>query len=228
MAARMKPLYGFDDLLDEAGLGSLVWSPFSYYAAHFYHYIIAAFTTAILILALALQLPDWFALLCISGYGLYFLFRKLMPAAMERRFYRSRNQFIRAQVAVVFVALLLAVVPQAEQLTLWLLFVPVFLMTSKHCSTTALGVVALEACLILLGLRWRQFAAPVSVQEFIMRNTALWLEMLWLAQIAFILHFLVRNIQARSETIAAYYAVNQLASDVDMTDAAALVPMPDR
>lgn len=218
MAAQIRSLQGFDDLLEQAGLGSLVWSFWSYLAARYYHYIIAAFTSLILLFGLALHTPDLFALVAVAGYGGYFLFRKLMPARWERAFYRPNIQFARAQAALVFITLLLLAVADADRMTLWLLFVPVILLTSKHCSTWRLLIVIGEAGLILLAVRLTRSSVPLTSPDFFTANADLWLQYLWIGQLTFILHFLVRNVQARNETIAAYSAVNQLARDVDMTD----------
>lgn len=219
MAAEAKPLQGFDDLLEEAGLGSLVWSTSSYFAGRYYHFIIAAFTLGILLLALPHHTSELFALAAACVYLGYFIFRKLMPSRWERVFYRPAVQFIRAQVILAFISVLLFVVPDADHMLVWLLFVPVILLTSKHCSTVRLLVVIGEVGVILLVVRLIHSGLPTSLSSFFMGNVVLWLQYLWIGQLTFVLHFLVRNVQARNETIAAYSAVHQLAREVDMSDA---------
>lgn len=213
MQTSANPRIGFDDLVREAGLGSLVWSTMSYRAARWYHLIIAIFTVAILTVSLAFQLnrPE-LAALFVSLYLLYFGARKLMPEKMERQFYKRPTQFIRAQAGVIAIAAIMLFVPQSEQTSLWLLSVLVILLTSKHCNTWQVVLMTGEACAVLLAARLVHGTLASGLFDL----AGQWL---WLGLLTFVLHFLVRNIEARDKTIAAHRAVNALADEADMTQA---------
>jgi len=219
MEDRLKSFPKFQDLVKEAGLRSLIWSPLSYYAGRFYHWIVAVFTALIMLAAFAKRLPWQFAMAIVVAYGVYFAVRKRLSPSWERRFYRVNVQFIRAQLTILVITLLLRIVPHAEQIYMWLLFVPVILLTSKNCKTWHFAVVVIEVWIILLALRWLNGGILWPPFEFLVNNTDLISEWLWIGLLSFILHYLIRNIQARSETIASYNAVNVLAAQVDMTDA---------
>ena len=219
MEDRLKSFPKFQDLVKEAGLRSLIWSPVSYYAGKYYHWIVAVFTAAIMLAAFAKRLPWQLAVAIVVAYGLYFVARKRLSPPWERRFYRVGVQFIRAQITLLVITLLLRIVPHAEQIYLWLLFVPVILLTSKNCQTWHFAVVVIEVYVILLAVHGQNGAVLWPPLDFLVNNTDLISEWLWIGLLAFILHYLMRNIQARSETIASYNAVNTLAAQVDMTDA---------
>jgi signal transduction histidine kinase len=202
----------FEDLVREAGLRSLRWSPLSYYAGKHYHWIVAAFTTLILVASFAGRVPWWFA---VGGSGLYVIYvaaRKSLPPDLERKFYQRDVQFIRAELAFLFITLILVAVPFTTQSNVWLLFVPVILLTSKRCRTWQFAIMVGEACLILLAVRVQQQTLATPVDWLDLLSTWLWIGLL-----SFILHYLIRNIEARSQTIASYDFVNILANQVDVT-----------
>lgn len=219
MRADQKPQSGFSDLVEEAGIGSLTWSRSSYIAATYYHHFVALFSAGILCFGL-LEVTPWpVAVFCTILYGMYFGLRKRLSPQQEREFYRPFNQFIRAQASFVVVTLLIGLVPDAAQTSLWLLYVPVILLTSKHCSTGVLFAMVIQSCAALLMLRlWAQ-PALLAISSLFLEGADLLTEFLWIGLLSFILHYLVRNIQARNETIAAYSAVSTLGRDVNMTEA---------
>lgn len=207
----------FEDLVREAGLRSLSWSPLSYYAGKHYHWIVAAFTTLILVASFVGRVPWWFGAGGIALYVIYVVARKRMPPNLERKFYQRDVQFIRAELAILFITLILVTVPFTQQSNLWLLFVPVILLTSKRCRTWQFAIMVGEACLILLAVRIQQQALAAPVDWLDLLSTWLWIGLL-----SFILHYLIRNIQARSKTIASYDLVNILADQADVTAARAV------
>jgi signal transduction histidine kinase len=68
-----------------------------------------------------------------------------------------------------------------------------------------------EACLILLAV-WAQQQALASLAGWLNLLSA-WL---WIGLLSYILHYLIRNVQARSQTIASYNAVNSVTNQVDV------------
>ncbi len=216
MRIAVKPSFGFRDFAEEAGIGSLTWSRSSYLAAKYYRLIVALFTSVLLLLVLYFQLDARsLALVYLGLYWLYFLVRHLLSPQAERRFYRPNMQFLRAELGLIAITLIILSAPGAEHTALWLLYGLVILLASKHNSTERMLFIAFESGLALVLIRlWR----GVPIQE-VARDFDLWADWLGIGLLAFILHYLVRNIQARDETIAAYDAVNALARNVDMTEA---------
>ncbi len=214
MQSKASPFYQFRDLLQEAGVGSGTWSRWSYLAATYYHYIIAIFTAGILFLVLIRH--DWPLTLAATGlYVLYVILRKtLIRGEIERRFYQADYQYIRAQLGLLAITVLIILTPGGENTALWVLYLLMVLLASKHCSTMRMSSIAIEASLALGVVRlWH----GVPLGEVLL-DPNWWADCLVLGLLSFILHYLVRNIQARNETIAAHNAVNALAEKADMTD----------
>ncbi len=211
MSASASSLPKFEDLIHEAGLRSLVWNRASYLAGKYYHWIVAIFTTLILLTALIDRIGLLLTFGCIALYWAYFGVRKSMTPNIERQFYRRNIQFARAQIALVFIGALILVVPEAEQAYLWLLFVPIILLTSKHCITWQFLTLVAEASAFVPLARLVRGVLPV----FDLQLVSAWL---WLWLLSFILHYLMRNIQARTATIASYNAVNLLAARISLDE----------
>ncbi len=217
MQVRSTTFKGFDDLIEEAGIGSWTWNRYSYLAATYYHAIVAVFTAAILLLGFGRLVPPVWVLPALGVYGLYYAVRKGLNRRAERKFYRPQVQLIRAQVAIVFITVALCLVPGTPHTSLWLLYVPVILLTSKHCSTASLVLVLVESSAAIIFVDVYQGTALFPWVDFL-GSTELLVKIAWLGLLTFILHYLVRNIMARNETIAGYMAVNELTREVDMTD----------
>ncbi len=211
------PQSPFRDLVDGAGIGTWIWSQTSYYAATYYHLVVALFTAFILAVILIPLVGLQFAAFCLLVYGVYFFVRKRLPFNLEKKFYTPSIQFMRAQTGFVFITLLL-LIPGVERTSLWLLYVPVILLTSKHCRTLWFNILLTQSICALIGIRLSQASAYSTFFDFILANLDLPAQILWLGFFAFVFHFLVRNIQARDEAIAGYKAVSALTADVDMTD----------
>jgi len=218
MQVQQRHRYGFSDLVEDAGIGLLAWNRASYFTATYYHHIVALFTTVILFVSI-LRLWGWqIALLLTLPYVLYFLGRTRLSQQDEKKFYTPRIQFLRAQISFLAVTFLIGLVPGAEQTSLWLLYLPIFLLTSKHCSTYELIFLVIETGTVLALIRiWHNLPVALS-SDFLYRNLDLGIQLAWLGFLAFIQHFLVRHIQARTETIAAHHAVNALAAGIGMTE----------
>lgn len=84
------------------------------------------------------------------------------------------------------------------------------MLISRHLSTPIFLACILEVCLILTGLRLRVVPA-LSLASFMQTNPDLVVQWAWLALIGFAIHYLLRNIDARNETIATLSRINGLA-----------------
>ena len=207
------------DLVTQAGLGSIIWQHKThYYAARYYHSIVALFTGGIVFGSLWLAQKQMLALIITGAYGVYFLLRKRMDQRTEHHFYQPWVQFMRAHAELITITLLIAWAPGAEQYGLWLLYLLAILIASKHCSTVQTFVVAGEACAAMVILRLFMLGQPIAALPWqaLAANADLFPRFLWLGLLTFNLHYLWRNIQARNETIAGYNAVNALAREVSM------------
>ncbi|HLF27421.1 MAG TPA: GAF domain-containing protein [Anaerolineae bacterium] len=213
----MKPLQGFREFAEDAGLGSMIWGRYSYLAAVGYHYIIGAFTACLLLVLLSRYASGSMALITTGLYLAYVALRKLLTRNPQagRWFYGSRIQFLRAQIGLVGITALMILSPGSERTSLWVLYVLVIMLTSKHCITELMALVLVESCLALALIPALRGASLAQI----LANAELWANWLALGLLTFVIHYLVRNVQARSETIEAYSAVNALVSEVDMTDA---------
>lgn len=208
------------DMVTQAGLGSMIWRHKTFYfAARYYHLIIALFTGLIVLISLWSAQYSQLAFIITGLYVCYFILRHLMPTRMERVFYQPALQFLRSQGEIVALILIAILAPGIEPTTFWLLFLLPILLTSKHCSTAQMLFVTVESCLMMTGLRlWYRPVEAISWSALV-ANADLATRYLWLGLLAFNLHYLWRNIQARDETIAAYNAVNALARESDMLEA---------
>jgi len=208
-----------DQLIFEAGFGTAKLSQLGYIAARYYHWIIAGFTVAvILITALPIASPQVVAL-WLGAYLVYFAARQLMTETARKLFYRPAVQFLRAQLGILATALLIYHLGlRGQQTSLWLLFILVLQLTSKHCSTWVFLFTLVEVWGFLLALQLVT-AAPSTFSDYLYTNSDVLTQCLWIGILAFILHYLIRNIDARNETIAGYELVNTLSSRIEsLTD----------
>lgn len=205
-----------DQLIFEAGFGTAKLSQLGYIAAKYYHWIIGGFTvTVILIVALPIASPQ-VVVLWIGAYLVYFAARQLMNERVRTLFYRPSVQFLRAQAAMLAIVLLIHYLgPKGQQTNLWLLFILALQLTSKHCPTWAFLVSVVEVWVILLALRLDTARPPNFSSGYLYANSDVFIQCLWIGILAFILHYLVRNIDARNDTIAGYELVNTLSSRLD-------------
>ena len=106
MQVTTKSAYAFGDLAQEAGLGSFVWGRASYLAGRYYHYIVALFTAAILLLVLPERTPWQFAFAAIALYVAYVILRKLIVRSeeTEQAFYWGDKNWVKSlRVVPIFV-----------------------------------------------------------------------------------------------------------------------------
>lgn len=202
-----------DQMIFGAGFGTSILSENGYLTARYYHWIIGLLTITIISLE-ALPLAPLLTLLWVGGYAIYFFARQLMNEKTKTFFYRPMIQFVRVQLGILAIGFFIyALGANAQQTTLWLLFILVLQVASKHCSTMVLLLSMVEVYGTLLALR----ISAVGIQGF--NTDMLWNivvpQWLWIVTLTFILHYLVRNIDARDETITGYELVNALSSQLD-------------
>ncbi|HTP11110.1 MAG TPA: GAF domain-containing protein, partial [Anaerolineae bacterium] len=204
----------FRDYGETAGLGSLIWGAQSQFFVRYFHYVIAAFTGAILFLIIVPY--SWpLAAAILSGYLLYVAVRKVSTRrpAMEQRFYRQWVQVLRAEAGWLVITVLLFIVPGAPYSALWLLYIPILLLVSRHCWTEYLIILYLQSALALIIAR-----AQTMPWINVLSGLYLWADLLAMGLLAYLIHYLVRNIQARDRTISGYRMVQTFFRQFETTE----------
>ncbi|MBI4675891.1 MAG: GAF domain-containing protein [Chloroflexi bacterium] len=218
MQARVKPRHSFDNLLEEAGLGSIIWSRPSFWAACSYPFIIALCTALVLLFTLPALVSLPLTLVCIALYLLYFVVRIRLDPAHKARFYEPRVQFLRAEISIVAITFIIGLLPGVNATPLWLLYVLIFLLVSKHCTTAVLISIVAQTWIFLVVIQLLQQPMGDSIFKWVGPIVETLDRLVFLGLFAFILHYLVRNIDARRETIAAYSAVGAAIRSTDLGD----------
>lgn len=202
---------GMSQLARDAGFGTRIWSEFGYWGGRLYNLIVAFGTAVILIASMFGQVSGQFITLCLMCYALYLLVRFSLIKQRETTFYQPLPQFLRAQVSIIVLTAIIASVGESgTRGYLWLLFTLQLMIISRHMDTWLFGLSVLQVCLILTGLRLS--VVPVeNIDTFIRTNLDLVVQWTWIALIGFVIHYLLRNIQARDETIGIMSRINSLA-----------------
>jgi signal transduction histidine kinase len=217
---------GFQDYGETAGLGSLIWGAQSQFLVRYFHYVVAAFTGAILFLV---TVPySWqLATAIVAAYLLYVGVRKIATRhpVLEQRFYRQRVQLLRAELAWLMITALLLIVPGAAASALWLLYIPILMMVSRHCKTEHLIILYMQSALALIYAR-------VQTLPWLPDRSGFYLaaDILAMGLLAYVIHYLVRNIDARNRTIAGYRTIQTIIRRYDATEPSGAVewrPMLD-
>ncbi len=203
---------GMSQLAKDAGFGTRIWSEAGYWGGRFYHLIVAAGTGAVLVASSVQHVSPLILAGWLAGYGLYLLVRFYFIAGQrEAAYYQPLPQFVRAQIAMGLLTLVIAWLGEAgTRGYLWLLYSLQLMIIGRHLSTGLLLACILEVWVMLAGLRlmvapWR------TVASFIQTNPDLVVQWAWIALIGFVLHYLLRNIEARDGTIAVLSEINRLA-----------------
>jgi hypothetical protein len=188
----------FRDYGESAGLGSLIWGAQSQFLVRYFHYVVA-FLTSIILLLIIVPYSWALALTVVAGYLIYVAVRKVLMRrpALERKFYRQYSQLLRAEIGWVTITLLLFIIPGSAYSALWLLYIPILMLTSRHCATEFLIVLYAQSALALIAAR-----AQVLPLAGVIGSPSLWADVLAIGLLAYMIHYLVRNIQARNWTIA--------------------------
>lgn len=210
---RHEPRHEMDRLILDAGYGTSALSRLGVRIARRYHLWVAVFTAS-LILAETLPIAPSIAWRWLGAYAIYFVLRKVSGDRIKKQFYLPLNQVIRVFVGILIVTFFLySLGSQHQQTHLWLLYLLVLQVASKHCSTKILIGAVAAVYGVLLGLHlwvgWPVILfSPLYWQPLLVKY-------LWIGLFIFILHYLVRNIDARDTTITSYRLVSALADQLD-------------
>jgi signal transduction histidine kinase len=209
----------FRDYGESAGLGSLIWGAQSQFLVRYFHYVVAFLTSAILFLTV---LPYSWLLACaiVAGYLIYVGIRKVSTRrpALERKFYRAEVQLLRAELGWIAITLLLFIIPGSTYSALWFLYIPILMLTSRHCPTEFLLILYGQSVLALIAAR-----AQVLPLADVLRSPYLWADILAMSLMAYLIHYLVRNIQARDRTIAGFTMAKTFLHQFDSTEPSGMV-----
>jgi len=180
-------------------------------SARYYRVIIAILVVALLFLEVA-RAPLQVRAFTVSGIVLYIAYvagRLLFPARWGQRYYTPRVQFWRAQAGIAGLTLLLSGYAwYSHSTSLWLLYLLAVMIISEHCSTPQLLLTLVEIGLVLVGLGYlessRSSPADLGLSSAL---AAAPLHALAIVLLGFLVHYLVRNVEARDTTIARYRKV---------------------
>jgi hypothetical protein len=184
------------------------------YSARFYRLIVAIMVVVLLVLEAlrAPPLPRSTTVIALILYLSYVIARLFLPARWKPRYYTPVIQFLRAQAGIASLTWLLAsyaVSGPGEHTSLWILYLLSVMIISEHCTTSALLLTVGEIGLFLLALGYLSseasgrssffaylaFSAPFLTAVF---------RALTITLLVFLLHYLVRNVEARDLTINRY------------------------
>lgn len=194
---------GLSSLAIEAGFGTRAWSYYGYWATKYFYQIIGFFVTFILYFSLKPYTPWFIPSLVVAVYLAYYLVRHLVRGGWETVFYHPRTQFIRAQVGIVAVfGLMFWLRSTNAPLTLWVLYLLPLLIISRHCPTLVYLMTVLEVWGLLVVAGWTTGAGGSG---YLLAALSLGLGLA-----AFLLHFLVRNIDARDDVMNSFEAIETL------------------
>lgn len=195
-------------LMQTSNYGRAIASRAARYSARFYRLIIAGLVVALLVLEMVHADPSLRALTMggLFVYAAYVVGRLLLPARWMPRYYTPCVQFLRAQAGILSLSLLLlgfAVFHQPS--SLWVLYLLAVMIISEHCGTPALLFTVGEIGFLLIGLGYVD--SGFSLANYLWLSSALVnasLRALAILLLGFLLHYLVRNVEARDTTIARY------------------------
>lgn len=206
-------------LMQTSNYGRAIASRSARYSARYYRVIIAALVVTLLIVE-ALRTNyflETFTASSVLLYAIYVLARMLLPARWMGRYYTPRVQLWRAQLGISSLTLLLTGYAFYHQPTiLWMLYLLTLMIVSEHCRTPQLLLVLGEISLLLIGLGY--VGSDLSLVPYLCFSPALVEALhhtLVILLLGFLLHYLVRNVEARDTTIARYREMlNTLADNV--------------
>lgn len=141
-------------------------------------------------------------LVSMAFYLIYMVVRMRIPAMWESSYYRPRIQLVRAQSGILSTAVLALAYARFGQPNLfWPLFLLPIMIVSEHCTTNKLLGVLVEVTIVLLSAAWlgsRQslsifFRSPLALEGLA--------QGLVIILLGFLLHYTMRNLDARDETI---------------------------
>lgn len=198
-------------LMQTSNYGRAIASRAARYSANYYRGIIAALVVALLALE-AIHANRFLQALTAGGvllYAAYVLARLLLPARWMPRYYTPRVQFWRAQIGILSLTLILSGYALCHQSTsLWVLYLLGLMIISEHGDTPGLLFTMGEIGLMLIGLgHLGSDLPPAAYLRFSPGLVTALLHALVILLLGFLLHYLVRNVEARDTTIARYREV---------------------
>jgi signal transduction histidine kinase len=201
---------GMSRLAKEAGFGTRIWSESGYWGGRFYNLIVAGATAIILIISLYQHVSVQILASVLLIYGLYLVLRFYFIARHEVAYYRPLVQFWRAQLFIIGLTLLIAWLGWPEvHGYLWLLYSLQLMIIGRHLSTSVFLASILEVWALLAALHWWAEPTTSSWVTFL-QNPDLISQWTWITLIGFVVHYLLRNIDARDETITTLNRINAL------------------
>lgn len=196
--------------MQNSNYGRAIASYAARYSARYYRIIIAILVVTLLGLEAvhAGYQPRVFTIGGVLLYTLYVAGRLLLSTHWKPRYYTPRIQFLRAQAAIGGLTLLLASYALAHEPTsLWVLYLLAAMIVSEHCSTRMLLLTAGEIGILLVGLGYLDMGMGSPLLAYIPFShqfAAAAFQSLAIMLLVFLLHYLVRNVEARDTTIARY------------------------
>lgn len=180
------------------------------YVSRAYRYIIALLVSLVMVLATLTAFPTVEArailLAGLAVYGAYTLVRQRLRGEAERRWYTPRVQFLRGQIGIAAATIIAYYfAAHGHPNLIWPVYLLSMLIISEHCSTpvvigSVMQVGVLLASVLLLA---QPHTSPSVTLAYLAYAAIQWL---WIVVIAFILHYLVRNVNARDAAIERYQA----------------------
>lgn len=210
---------GLSQLGLQFGFGTRVLSPAGYIVARYFRSFIALFIVLILWFSLAPYWPYALILLPLGLYVLYFILRQVVFSRHEQRFYHPLIQFARAQLGILGIFVLsLVLARQGIRHELWLLYIPGLLIISCHNPTWTYVASVSECCAFLLVLEGQWSAVGIEAGALWLVGVPPWLmaRCLGLVFVAFILHYLMRLVDARESQVRMAQAAERLMGSCDV------------
>lgn len=213
------PRIGLSSLGLQFGLGSRVLSPAGYLVARYFRSFMALFIALILLFSLVPYWPYPLIVIPLGLYLIYFVVRQVFLTRHERHFYRPLLQFGRAQLAMLGVFLLsLILARQGIHNELWLLYLPCLLIISRHNPTWVYVASVMEGCALILAVDGQFSITEIGEGSLLPVSAPSWLVVrcLGLVFIAFVMHYLMRSIDALESILRINAAAERLMGSCDI------------
>lgn len=205
-----KKRLGMSHLAREAGFGTRIWSEWGYWAGRLYNLVVAVGIALIFILSIYRYVPISLSIGILAAYILYLFLRSYFVEKHKVSFYHPLIQLGRAQFFIFMLTLLMAWLGEpGVHGYLWLLYTLQLMIIGRHLNKWALAASILEVWLLLATLHW--WVQPASSWLSLWQDPEFVIQCSWIALISFIIYYLLRNIDARDETIATLNQINTLA-----------------
>ena len=194
--------------MESTNYGRAIASHAARLSARYYRVIIAVLVVALLALE-AVHAPLPLQLLTGGGvllYATYLAGRLLLPDHWRTRYHAPRVQFWRAQAGIASLTLLLGGYAFYRRPTsLWLLYLLAVMIISEHCPTPQLLFSLVEIGALLVGLGYVESGIPWTAYLRCSPDVVTAsLHALLITLLGFLVHYLVRNVEARNTTITRY------------------------